>query len=244
MSTTTAQLREISDDTTTSTCCDTHNGLCTATTNTNNTSNFLSPTVYRDITKQVIRCKLAKRRHLVLPRAIDPTYLDHIFPSILALFQPQTVTYNGGIAKVPQWKISCYLEVLPGGIPTTAPNLALKTVLTPLLERCNEVFLYWYRQQHACNKKGGREASSCERLMTFITRYTPAPGEQALLKVCMMCEWGIVPVAFVRFQNAISIVFFCFGSTRCIVYTHLGVALFIVCMPCLLLLGSAHTHDG
>ena len=43
----------------------------------------------------------------------------------------------------------------------------------------------WYRQQHACNKKAGSSSQKprVERVMTFITRYTPAPGEQALLKV-------------------------------------------------------------
>ena len=48
----------------------------------------------------------------------------------------------------------------------------------------------WYRQQHACNndgdtfryKKDEHGLPKVSRLMTFITRYTPAPNENALLK--------------------------------------------------------------
>jgi hypothetical protein len=150
----------------------------------------------------VIRQKLKKQRHLVLLKAVDPGYLDSLFPSLLEMFQPQAVVYNGGIAKVPKWKISCYLEVMPGGIPTTDPNLDLLRLFLPLLEACDDLFLHWYRQQHACNSSSSSSSSSntskidgesssndqasspsCRRLMTFITRYTPNPGEQALLKV-------------------------------------------------------------
>jgi hypothetical protein len=171
---------------------------------------FVRPNLASEITKQVIRKKLVKQRHLVIEKAIDPAYLDSLFPQILQLFKPQTVYYNGGVAKVPEWKISCYLEVMNGGIPTTKPNLELCDLLKPLLEQCNLLFLHWYKQQHACNTKNLRRRQSpaeqqpcekansnsadsnhhqqptdtitCHRLMTFITRYTPAPGEQALLK--------------------------------------------------------------
>lgn len=100
--------------------------------------------------------------------------------------------YNGGVAQVKEWKISCYLEVMPGGIPCTNPNVALLELFTPLLDACNDAFLHWYRQQHSCNEQRKavvrtRATSSSEklrvkRLMTFVTRYTPNPGEQALLK--------------------------------------------------------------
>lgn len=152
--------------------------------------------VWTEICKQVVRCKLAKRRHLVIKEAIDPIYLDSIFPSLLNLFEPQHVTYNGGVANVKDWKISCYLEVMDGGVPTTHPNLELKALFLPILSACNDLFLHWYRQQHSCNTNNNTLARrntnnsndndptiTCRRLMTFITRYTPAPGEQALLKV-------------------------------------------------------------
>lgn len=140
--------------------------------------------IQRDISRGVLRKKLAKMRHLVVKEGIEPRYLDSLFPSILSMFDPQVVNYNGGIAKVKEWKISCYLEVMPGGIPCTDPNLALKSVCQDLLDACNNLFAEWYRQQHACNRNGNRADSrpSVERLMTFITRYTPTPGEQALLK--------------------------------------------------------------
>jgi hypothetical protein len=149
-------------------------------------SPFVRSTVKSEICKQVLRCKLAKRRHLVLKEAFDPRYLDSLFPMLLKLFEPQHVTYNGGIANVKNWKISCYLEVMDGGVPTTHPHLALRDIFLPVLNACNELFLYWYRQQHACNTvpmASRSSATSCHRLMTFVTRYTPAPGEQALLKV-------------------------------------------------------------
>lgn len=140
--------------------------------------------VRQEITKQVVRQKLNKLRHLVIPQGICPAYLDTLFPKLLQDFEPQTVHYNGGIAKVKEWKISCYLEVMEGGIPCTNPNLKLLELFQPLLEECNTLFLEWYRQQHACNKqRQGKVERTCQRLMTFVTRYTPAPGEQALLKV-------------------------------------------------------------
>jgi hypothetical protein len=147
-----------------------------------------------EIAKCVLRCKLSKLRHLVLPEAIDSEYLDSLFPKLVELFDPQPVVYNGGIANIRNWKISCYLEVMDGGIPTAEPNVPLLELFRDLLDACNDLFLFWYRQQHACNYHRGddndKNASppviqSCRRLMTFITRYTPAPGEQALLKVCM-----------------------------------------------------------
>ena len=155
------------------------------------------PTIYKEISRQVIRRKLARQRHCVVERAISPEYLDSLFPTLLQLFRPQIVRYNGGIAGIEKWKISCYLEVMPGGIPTTEPAVELLRVFAPLLDTCNDLFAYWYRQQHACNDKKNNCRSysiadaaikpsaqqSCRRLMTFITRYTPNPGEQALLKV-------------------------------------------------------------
>ena len=153
---------------------------------------FVRSNVLPDISRQVVRRKLAKQRHAVIEKAVDPSYLDSLFPDMLRLFNPQTVYYNGGIAQVPEWKISCYLEVMPGGVPTTEPNVELLQHFTPLLNACNELFAFWYQQQHACNHKNTASSSSsslkkgtfqCHRLMTFITRYTPQPGEQALLKV-------------------------------------------------------------
>ena len=74
--------------------------------------------IQKQITKGVVRAKLSKRRHLVIPAAISPAYLDTLMPEIVTnLFQPQTVKYNGGIANITNWKISCYLEVMDGGIP-------------------------------------------------------------------------------------------------------------------------------
>jgi hypothetical protein len=158
---------------------------------TTTTSSFCRTGLKEEIAKQVVRKKLAKLRHLVVEKAICPNYLDTLFPRLLQLFQPQPVIYNGGIANVKNWKISCYLEVMEGGVPTTHPNLELLQLFQPLLDQCNDLFLYWFRQKSACNKNNDTKGSSkkiplslgCSRLMTFITRYTPAPGEQALLKV-------------------------------------------------------------
>lgn len=158
-----------------------------------NTNRIARTGVPKEISKQVLRQKLNKLRHLVLPQGIDPSYLDDLFPQMLDAFDPQTVHYNGGVANIQEWKISCYLEVLPGGIPCTNPNLILLELFRPLLDTCNELFLEWYRQQHACNSNNNNNGStierSCKRLMTFLTRYTPAPGEQALLKVSGEFVW-------------------------------------------------------
>ncbi len=146
--------------------------------------------IKNQIVKGVVRAKLSKRRHLVLPRAISPEYLDTLMPEIVTnLFEPQTVTYNGGVANIKEWKISCYLEVMEGGIPCTNPHVALQRHCWELLETCNILFAHWYRQQHACNDRTAGKYKMDEngyplvsRLMTFITRYTPAPDENALLK--------------------------------------------------------------
>lgn len=150
--------------------------------------------VHRQIARGVVRAKLSKRRHLVLPRAVSPCYLDSLMPAIVGaggppLFRPQNVTYNGGVANVRNWRISCYLEVMEGGVPCTDPSLELLSHCSDLLGTCDGLFSTWYRQQHACNDSSTSMYCVDEsgdplisRLMTFITRYTPAPDECALLK--------------------------------------------------------------
>lgn len=166
-----------------------------ATSKTASTESILSRSrhdVIKLISKMVLRNKLQKLRHLVLPHVISSEYLEHdIFvPYLLSsLFKPQVVQYNGGIANITQWKISCYLEVMEGGVPCTNPNVKLFEIFHPLLRTCDDLFLVWYKQQHACNNKSSNNDTKnknkklcCKRLMTFVTRYTPNPGEQSLLK--------------------------------------------------------------
>jgi len=146
---------------------------------------ILKPNIYNEIPKLVLRKKLSKQRHLVMPQGISPHYLNTLFPSIQKYFEPQTVHYNGGIANVTEWKLSCYLEVMEGGIPCTNPHIKLKAHCEELLDLCNDIFRHWYRQQHSMDGRYKKvlELPNVTRLMTFITRYTSAPKEQALLKV-------------------------------------------------------------
>ena len=129
--------------------------------------------IVKEISKLVVRHKLQKMRHLVLKGAVSTKYLeDEIFcPKLLKLFDPQTVTYNGGIAKIKEWKISCYLEVMEGGVPCTNPNTQLLEVFKPLLQTCDDLFLAWYNQQHPLRQQQ-QQKRGCSRLMTFVTRYT------------------------------------------------------------------------
>ena len=46
------------------------------------------------ISKMVVRKKLAKQRHLVIDRGINPEYLDSLFPALLELFKPQIVNVS------------------------------------------------------------------------------------------------------------------------------------------------------
>ena len=72
---------------------------------------------------------------------------------------------------------------MPGGLPCPNPNVKLCMECQPLLNACNDIFYEWYVQQHPAVKKlSKRKRLGVERLMTFVTRYTAAPGEQALLK--------------------------------------------------------------
>ena len=99
------------------------------------------------------------------------------------------------------------LEVMEGGVPCTDPNLELLELFSPLLRTCDVLFAEWYRQQHACNvgttsaaarSRARATAAGYEvkRQMTFVTRYTPAKGEQALLKVgVVVVVEGVVEVA-------------------------------------------------
>ena len=78
-------------------------------------------------------------------------------------------------------------------MPCTDPSVELLELFSPLLRTCDVLFAEWYRQQHACNVGSTSAAARAsarataagydvKRQMTFITRYTPAKGEQALLK--------------------------------------------------------------
>ena len=149
-------------------------------------SHWVRPHWKKEIIQKVIRSKLKKRRHLVLSKLIDDAYLQSLFPKLLQHFAPQTVQYNGGRAHIEHWKISCYLEVMHHGIPTAEPNVVLLQHFLPLLQVCNSLFLFWYQQQHSC-PVARRSHMRARRLMTFITRYTSAPNEQALLKVRFVC---------------------------------------------------------
>ena len=166
-------------------------GISADTDRESNRCDMVHHNITKEICKGVIRCKLMKRRHLIIKEGINPLYLKQIFPTVIQNFQPQHVQYNGGIANITTWKISCYLEVMDHGVPTTQPNLLLQQYCLPLLNQCNDLFLFWYQQQHNVSIQSKSESSAsitkpairCRRLMTFITRYTPAPNEQALLKV-------------------------------------------------------------
>ena len=48
--------------------------------------------IQKDIVRGVLSKKLSKMRHLVIKEAINPVYLDEIFPGILQRFNPQVVT--------------------------------------------------------------------------------------------------------------------------------------------------------
>jgi hypothetical protein len=47
-----------------------------------------------EIAKLVVRKKLAKQRHLVIEKGIDPEYLDSLFPDLLSHFDPQHVNVS------------------------------------------------------------------------------------------------------------------------------------------------------
>ena len=47
-----------------------------------------------EISKLVVRKKLAKQRHLVIEKGINPAYLDSLFPDLLSHFDPQVVNVS------------------------------------------------------------------------------------------------------------------------------------------------------
>lgn len=56
-----------------------------------NSASIARDGLIEEISKKVLRKKLAKQRHLVIEKAIHPNYLDSIFPTMLDLFDPQIV---------------------------------------------------------------------------------------------------------------------------------------------------------
>uniref|UniRef100_A0A6U6GV36 Uncharacterized protein n=1 Tax=Odontella aurita TaxID=265563 RepID=A0A6U6GV36_9STRA len=68
--------------------------------------------VYKEISKEVLRKKLVKMRHLVIKQGIQPRYLDALFPSILEGFEPQVVNvsvYSLQDACNSDWALERYL---------------------------------------------------------------------------------------------------------------------------------------
>lgn len=47
-----------------------------------------------EISRLVVRKKLAKQRHLVIEKGIQPEYLDSLFPDLLSHFDPQVVNVS------------------------------------------------------------------------------------------------------------------------------------------------------
>lgn len=163
-------------------CC--HSSSATPSTNRSAASSGLAQVIAHGVLRQ----KLSRKRHLVLKGVLCPNYLKSLFVDVIVpLFQPQRVFYNGGIAQQKEWKISCYLEVMEGGIPQVShPHLALKEACEPLLQACNTLFQLWYRQQHpnsTAKQQHQPGLPQVKRLMTFITRYAAdTKGGEALYK--------------------------------------------------------------
>ena len=52
---------------------------------------FCKEGLHEEISKGVLRKKLAKMRHLIVKQAVKPEYLDSLMPLIIELFHPQQV---------------------------------------------------------------------------------------------------------------------------------------------------------
>ena len=130
-------------------------------------------------------------KHEVKKAAIDPAYLDSLFPVIKELFVPQKVNYSntnpyikkedGKHGEKVQWKVSSYMEVddSMGGTMQKAvnPDAALLTHCGGMLEQCNVAFAKWYKARH-----GEDSITELTRLQSFITRYRANPEERGLLR--------------------------------------------------------------
>ena len=117
-------------------------------------------------------------RHKVLAGkegGVDPEWLNALFPSLEAAFDPQAgVTYKGV-----DWKISSYMELeeaFISGSHTVRPNTALLDVCRPLLDLCDEKFITWYK-----NCYGLKRAKPLRR-HSFLTRYLPMKDQDQLRK--------------------------------------------------------------
>jgi len=132
-----------------------------------------------------------KLRHSCIIKAVDPDFLNELFPKILNIFQPQIVKYSntnpdisskdGSHGEKIDWKVSSYMEVdqtTPGAMQRNVTcDLNLKSLMMPLLEQCNQLFSSWYEKLH-----GAGSIKNLVRLQSFVTRYRPFPNENALLR--------------------------------------------------------------
>lgn len=119
-----------------------------------------------------------KDRHVLVKHALQPEYLQRLFPDIKRAFKPQPIDYTKkvGYSRYRNWKISCYLRAWPQWTPRIAPHMPLVDVLDPILDDCVAQFKVWY------NDLWGLRESEVIIMNSFVTRYRTEEGETQLKK--------------------------------------------------------------
>ena len=127
--------------------------------------------------RSILRVRKPSRHKVLAGKegGVDPKWLEELFPSLEAAFDPQGgVTYKGV-----DWKISSYMELEEAyisGSHKVRPNTALLEICRPLLELCDEKFITWYK-----NCYGLKRAKPLRR-HSFLTRYLPVKDQDQLRK--------------------------------------------------------------
>jgi len=111
-------------------------------------------------------------KHAIFKNAVSPKYLRQIFPDMKRHWKPADLSYG----KYKRWNLSCYCEVWEGWTPKTPPHPPMAKTMEDTLSAAKEIFEKWYAERN------GLEKVDVITMNSFVTRYSPAPGQDELGK--------------------------------------------------------------
>merc|ERR1719265_352713 len=117
-----------------------------------------------------------KYRHEFLQNAVDPQWLEALFPEMQEAYLQQPLDYGRNSRYGDKWRISCYLVVMDNWKPKIEPHEPMVQCMAPVMNECVNLFQNWH-----CRRKG-LESIEVTVMNAFVTRYRPIHGEDELKK--------------------------------------------------------------
>jgi len=115
-------------------------------------------------------------RHSVPRQAISPVRLQELFPSLKAAYEQQPLDYGRNSRYGSNWRISCYLVVMPNWKPKINPHQPMVDCMGAVMCECVAHFERWY-----CELKK-LESAKASVMNAFVTRYKAIQDEDQLQK--------------------------------------------------------------